>query len=79
MKRAYEENGVIKHADMKEADLSLLSEKAQEVLSLSSFDIAIDREGTYYFAASQGQNFSKIGDLKELDECLEAYAEKEGI
>ena len=72
MKRAYHENGILKHANMKEIDIWILSEKARGVAEASSFDIRqdTDEEDLYYIADNSGQDFRKVGSLKDLNESL---------
>lgn len=77
MKRAYHENGILKHANMKEIDIWILSEKARSVAEVSSFDITqdTDEEDLYYIADNSGQDFRKAGTLEDLNKELEDYAE----
>ena len=68
---------MLKHANMKEADIWTLSEKARKIAEESSFDIMqdTDEEDLYYIADNSGEDFRKVGTLKDLNEDIEAYAE----
>jgi hypothetical protein len=73
-KITYKEMGRIEHANAKEIDLRVLSDKAFDIAADSSFTIMQDNDGVYYM--SDGANdFTKVGGLKDLNEELEAYAE----
>lgn len=75
MRRAYNEIGMIKHAEVKEFDHRILSDKAFKVMEQSSFDLYVDDEGTYYMNSNGKDDLTKIGTLEDLNDTIEAYAE----
>ena len=71
---AYKEMGRLEHANAKEIDLRVLSEKAFSIAADSSFKIMQDGDGVYYTSAG-ANDFVKVGNLKDLNEVIEDYAE----
>ena len=53
MRRAYHENGIIKHANVKDVDLDILSTKALDSMSDSSRCVCVDADETIMFQTTK--------------------------
>jgi hypothetical protein len=77
MRRAYRENGIIKHANVKDVDLDILSTKALDSMSDSSRCVYVDADGNYYVSDNQNSEMYQVGTLDDLNEFLCAGLEEE--
>ena len=77
MRRAYHENGIIKHANVKDVDLDILSTKALDSMSDSSRYVYVDADGNYYVSDNQNSEMYQVGTLDDLNEFLCAGLEEE--
>lgn len=77
MRRAYRENGIIKHANVKDVDLDILSTKALDSMSDSSRYVYVDADGNYYVSDNQNSEMYQVGTLDDLNEFLCAGLEEE--
>ena len=68
MRRAYRENRIIKHANVKDVDLDILSTKALDSMSDSSR--YVDADGNYYVSDNQNSEMYQVGALDDLNEFL---------
>ena len=75
MRRAYRENGIIKHANVKDVDLDILSTKALDSMSDSSR--CVDADGNYYVSDNQNSEMYLVGMLDDLNDYLCAGLEEE--
>ena len=77
MRRAYRENGIIKHANVKDVDLDILSAKAFDSMTDSSRCVYVDADGNYYVSDSQNSEMYLVGMLDDLNDYLCAGLEEE--
>lgn len=77
MRRAYHENGIIKHANVKDVDLDILSTKALDSMSDSSRYVYVDADGNYYVSDSRNSEMYLVGMLDDLNDYLCAGIEEE--